>query len=240
MQQALKYNKSISNDNMHPWVIEVEKVFRQNSNPEYAKQMAAYMKYNFPYLGINTPLRKTLLTKIKSHTPEPELSQLKEVVLVLWAMNDREFQYVALYLLQQNLSKLTPSDIPFLLELIPQKSWWDSVDTIAGSIISGIVKKQPLALNTYLADCILNENFWINRTAIIAQLKLHQKTDVQFLTAAILPHMDNKEFFLRKAIGWSLRQYAKSNPQWVIDFVHTYQDQLSGLSKREALKHIKF
>lgn len=224
---------------MHPWVSAVESTFRQHANPEYAKQMAAYMKDNFPYLGINTPLRKSLLTEIKSQSPEPDLTQLQEVVLVLWAMNEREFQYVALYLLQRNLSKLPPSWIPFLLQLITEKSWWDSVDTIAGSIISGIIKKHPEALETHLFNCISHNNFWINRTAIIAQLKLHQKTDVEFLTAAILPHMHSKEFFLRKAIGWSLRQYAKSNPQWVIDFVTTHEDELSGLSKREALKHIK-
>lgn len=236
-----KHNKFTSNDNqMHPWVTAVKEKFQQNANPEYAQQMAAYMKYHFPYLGLGTPLRKTLLLDIKSQTAEPQLNELESVILELWAMEEREFQYVALYLLQKNLNKLTPKNIPFILELIPQKSWWDTVDALAGSIISGILKKHPNELIPLIEPCISSNNFWINRTAIIAQLKFHKITNTDFLTQAIVPHISNKEFFLRKAIGWSLRQYAKSNPHWVIDFVNQYEDQLSGLSKREALKHINF
>ena len=114
----------------------------------------------------------------------------------------------------------------------------DSVDTLAGNVLSTLVNRLPDTLWPNFEPLISADNFWLNRTAIIVQLKMRDKTDTDFLTAAILPHMHNKEFFLRKAIGWSLRQYARHNPQWVIDFVQQHQELLSGLSKREALKRL--
>jgi 3-methyladenine DNA glycosylase AlkD len=134
---------------------------------------------------------------------------------------------------------LQPSDYPWLIELITQRSWWDSVDTLAGNVLSGMVNRYPTTLWPIFEPLIASNNFWLNRTAIIVQLKSRNNTDVAFLSTAILPHMQNKEFFLRKAIGWSLRQYARHNPQWVIDFVQQHQEQLSGLSKREALKRLQ-
>jgi 3-methyladenine DNA glycosylase AlkD len=89
-----------------------------------------------------------------------------------------------------------------------------------------------------LEPLISSNNFWLNRTAIIVQLRCKNQTDTTFLETAILTHMHSKEFFIRKAIGWSLRQYARTNPKWVIDFINQYDKQLSGLSKREALKHL--
>jgi 3-methyladenine DNA glycosylase AlkD len=169
----------------------------------------------------------------------PKHADLKPICEQLWQLPEREYTYAALSLLAKCNKQLQPNDYPWLIELITQRAWWDSVDTLAGNVLSGLVNRYPNTLWPIFEPLIQSQNFWLNRTAIIVQLKSRNNTDIDFLSTAILPHMQNKEFFLRKAIGWSLRQYARYNPQWVIDFVQQYQDQLSGLSKREALKRLQ-
>ncbi len=222
----------------HPWTTEVMKRFTLNANPEKAGPMEKYMKNHFQFLGLTSQMRADLLADIlvKENLPKP--SELFLVINELWSLLEREYQYAALSLLEKSHKQLTPNHIPDILLLIPQKSWWDTVDALAGSILSKIVKKHPESLYPYFQALIQSNNFWENRTAIIAQLKCGTATDTQFLTQAILPHIPSKEFFLRKAIGWALRQYARSNSQWVINFVSEHEHALSGLSKREALKHI--
>ena len=223
---------------LHPWVIAVQSQFQTDANPIAAKAMAAYMKNHFPYLGISSPQRTSLLKPLLDKENLPNHNELKQICSQLWSLPEREFTYAALSLLAKMQKQLTPNDIEWISSLITQRSWWDSVDSIAGGILSTIVVKNPDCLWDNFAPLIESDNYWLNRTAIIVQLRCKHQTDTQFLETAILPHMANKEFFLRKAIGWSLRQYARTNPQWVIDFVNRYDNHLSGLSKREALKHL--
>jgi 3-methyladenine DNA glycosylase AlkD len=220
------------------WTTEVMQRFALHANPEKAEPMAKYMKNHFQFLGLTSQMRADLLADllVKENLPKP--SELFLVINELWSLPEREYQYAALTLLEKTQKQLSPAHIPQILELIPQKSWWDTVDALAGSILSKIVKKHPDSLYTHFQPLIQSNNFWENRTAIIVQLKCGPQTNTQFLTDAILPHRQNKEFFLRKAIGWALRQYARTNPNWVIDFVSENEHSLSGLSKREALKHI--
>jgi len=223
---------------LHPWTSAVIERFSQHANPEKAEPMAKYMKNHFQFLGLTSQMRADLLADllVKENLPEP--TALFVIIHELWSLPEREFQYAALTLLEKSQKQLSPTHIPQILELIPQKSWWDSVDALAGSILSKIVKKHPDSLYPHFQPLIHSSNFWENRTAIIVQLKCGAATDTEFLTHAILPHLQNKEFFLRKAIGWALRQYARTNSPWVIDFVNKHEKQLSGLSKREALKHL--
>ena len=222
----------------HPWVQSVQTAFSSADNPKIAAPMSAYMKNHFPFHGITSQHRTELLKDLLSKENLPEHSDLPLICRQLWQLPQREYTYAALTLMTKFHKKLTPTDIPWLIDLVTQKSWWDSVDTLAGSVLSTLVNRLPDTLWPNFEPLISADNFWLNRTAIIVQLKLRDKTDTDFLTAAILPHMHNKEFFLRKAIGWSLRQYARHNPQWVIDFVQQHQELLSGLSKREALKRL--
>lgn len=223
---------------IHSWTATILETLRNQANPELAAPMAKYMKNKFIYLGIPSPLRKSLIQIHLHPNQRPPKEFLFPIVQELWIQPEREFQYVALSLLEKYQSQLSPEDIPHILHLIPQKSWWDTVDALAGSVLSQIIKKHPDCLYPNCQHLIQSSNFWENRTAIIAQLKCGNKTNTQFLTEAILPHMHSTEFFVRKAIGWSLRQYARSNTPWVIQFVSNYEHQLAGLSKREALKHI--
>jgi 3-methyladenine DNA glycosylase AlkD len=222
----------------HPWVQSVQTAFSSADNPKIAAPMSAYMKNHFPFHGITSQHRTELLKDLLSKENLPEHSDLPLICRQLWQLPQREYTYAALTLMTKFHKKLTPTDIPWLIDLVTQKSWWDSVDTLAGSVLSTLVNRLPDTLWPNFEPLISADNFWLNRTAIIVQLKMRDKTDTDFLTAAILPHMHNKEFFLRKAIGWSLRQYARHNPQWVIDFVQQHQELLSGLSKREALKRL--
>jgi 3-methyladenine DNA glycosylase AlkD len=222
----------------HPWVQSVQTAFSSADNPKIAAPMSAYMKNHFPFHGITSQHRTELIKDLLSKENLPEHNDLPLICRQLWQLPQREYTYAALTLMTKFHKKLTPTDIPWLINLVTQKSWWDSVDTLAGSVLSTLVNRLPDTLWPNFEPLISADNFWLNRTAIIVQLKMRDKTDTDFLTAAILPHMHSKEFFLRKAIGWSLRQYARHNPQWVIDFVQQHQELLSGLSKREALKRL--
>ena len=222
----------------HPWVQSVQTAFSSADNPKIAAPMSAYMKNHFPFHGITSQHRTELIKDLLSKENLPEHNDLPLICRQLWQLPQREYTYAALTLMTRFHKKLTPTDIPWLIDLVTQKSWWDSVDTLAGNVLSTLVNRLPDTLWPNFEPLISADNFWLNRTAIIVQLKMRDKTDTDFLTAAILPHMHNKEFFLRKAIGWSLRQYARHNPQWVIDFVQQHQELLSGLSKREALKRL--
>ena len=181
----------------HPWTTEVMKRFTLNAKSEKAGPMAKYMKNHFQFLGLTSQLRADLLADIlvKENLPKPP--ELFLVINELWSLHEREYQYAALSLLEKSHKQLTPNHIPDILLLIPQKSWWDTVDALAGSILSKIVKKHPESLYPYFQALIQSNNFWENRTAIIAQLKCGTATYTQFLTQAILPHIPSKEFFLR-------------------------------------------
>lgn len=222
----------------HPWVETVTQRFEGAKNPIIAAPMSAYMKHHFPFHGITSKHRESLLKELINKENLPPYADLQKICYQLWQLPEREYTYAALSLLSKYSKSLVPSDILWIIDLITQKSWWDTVDTLAGNILSTLINRFPETLWPNFQPLTESDNFWLNRTAIIVQLKSRGNTDTDFLTSAILPHMHNKEFFLRKAIGWSLRQYARYNPQWVIDFVNQYDDHLSGLSKREALKRL--
>jgi len=206
--------------------------------PEKIKGMEAYMKNHFSYLGVTSPARKIVIKEFlleNDHLKHFNCSDWKTLFILLWEQDEREFQYCALDLFPQALKKFTPEEFDFFTLLISSKSWWDTVDMLAGSHLGAWLKKHPSKFESTITEYTASENMWINRSAIICQLKYGNNTKTDWLEYAILPHLNSKEFFHQKAIGWALRQYAKFNPNWVIDFVSKYP--LKPLSRREALKH---
>lgn len=199
--------------------------------------MARYMKDQFPFLGLTKPefqkLTKPIFAQVKSTADE---AWLREVALLLWAMPEREYQYVAVDLLKIHYRKLSASQLTLAEELITQKSWWDSVDALTNYLVGPLALSFP-ELKRIIDGWSRHENFWLRRSAIIHQLGFKTKTDAQRLFQYCLENADSEEFFIRKGIGWALRQYARTNPQAVYQFVEQYQDKLSALSIREALKH---
>jgi len=211
--------------------------FEANRNEELAGPMTAYLKNHFPFLGIKSPLRKNLLKEQFMEYALPEPTQFFEEVWKLYNLPEREYQYAAFALIEKMRKHLTTEDFPALLQLIETKSWWDSVDSIAPHFIGHIVKLDRNYGNKIMLEWSLSDNMWTNRSAILHQLKFKHETDTDLLFEIIKQHSNSKEFFIQKAIGWSLREYAKTNPDLVKVFVEEHS--LKPLSKREALKHFK-
>ncbi|MGM0898683.1 MAG: DNA alkylation repair protein [Bacillota bacterium] len=211
--------------------------FETHRNKESAAVMAAYMKNKFPFLGIKKPLRTVLMKEQLSHYLVPEKEQLKLAIQTLYALPEREYHYAAIELLDKAKVHLTPEDLPFLRELIESNSWWDSVDAISTRLAGHIVLLDRKTTAPMMCQWSQTANIWTNRAAILHQLKFKQQTDTEMLSCIILHHAESPEFFIQKSIGWALREYAKTDANWVQNFVSAHT--LQPLSRREALKHMK-
>ncbi len=204
-------------------------------NLDQAKKMEKYMRNQFPFLGIKTPeRRKATQTLIKSEG-FPDFQSLKELVYNLWELPEREYQNVALDLLDR--IKTFPVDFLDLIEtLIITKSWWDTVDPLATHSSGTYFKQHPDKLIPITERWIKSDNMWLNRSALLFQLSYKRETDFELLKRYIRLHAGSKEFFLQKAIGWALREYSKTSPEAVQQFIQ--QTDLAPLSKREGSKVI--
>ena len=208
--------------------------FRQAANPEIAVQMSAYMRDLFPFLGIKTPERRALSREFLKTKSKKEVDW--DFVFKCWAQPEREFQYLATDYLDKVKNALTPSDISNLHRIITEKSWWDTVDAI-DVLVGNLALRHP-EVNDTLLEWSVDENFWLRRTAIDHQLGRKDKTDTDLLERILVNNLGQKEFFINKAIGWSLRDYSKTNPEWVRDFINKYGDRMAALSIKEASKYI--
>lgn len=195
--------------------------------------MAAYMKNRFIYLGISQPLRKELSKPFLNQSKQLTMEAVLEMAKQLWILPEREYQYIAMELLYANRKKWNAESGKYFLQLVTDKSWWDSVDFIATKLVGIWMEKEtnPAVMQKWVES----DNIWQNRTALIFQLNYKDRTDAAFLFAAIRALQHKKEFFVQKAIGWSLRQYHRTAPERVEEFVE--KTGLSGLARREALKH---
>jgi 3-methyladenine DNA glycosylase AlkD len=209
-------------------------IFRKAANAEQAAKMSAYMRGQFAFLGIPKPERvklssEFLKTKAKS-APDWEFC------FKCWEQPEREFQYLAKDYLVKVVAKLTADDIPSLRQLTVTKSWWDTVDGL-DVIIGDIALRYP-EVNDTLLEWSVDSNFWLRRIAIDHQLARKGKTDTQLLEKILVKNFGQTEFFINKAIGWSLREYSKTNPDWVRGFITEHKVEMSPLSVREASKYI--
>ncbi|MCG7346000.1 DNA alkylation repair protein [Sporosarcina sp. ACRSL] len=210
--------------------------FEMCRNEELAGPMKAYMKHHFPFLGIKSPLRKELLREQFREYELPDVSEIFDEAWKLYELREREYQYSAIALLDKMKKHFTTNDFPKLLKFIEMKSWWDSVDAIAPHLVGHVVKLDRAYGKTVMLEWSQSDNMWTNRSAILHQLKFKKETDTELLFDIILQHAESNEFFIQKAIGWVLREYAKTDPIIVKQFVQ--ENMLKPLSRREALKHI--
>jgi 3-methyladenine DNA glycosylase AlkD len=217
-------------------VRELNSVLKANANPGLAVGMEAYMKGKFPFLGIKKPERAALSKPFLSQLKGVSSDELKQVILLLMESEFREVHYVALDAAVASAKRWRREDLPFLELLICTHSWWDTVDLIATHCFGVYFTHYPNGKSEWAMERIASENMWLRRTAILFQLKYKDKTDVELLEILIASEANSKEFFIQKVIGWVLREYAKTNPQWVIDFVE--RQPLKPLSRREAMKHL--
>ncbi len=215
---------------------DIQELYENNRNPENAKKMAAYMKNKFAFMGIPAPLRNNLFKDIQNNLGGINIIDIEPLVYKLWALPEREYQYLAIALILKVKRQLNPSHLEFILELITNKSWWDSIDTLAPHFVGSILSEHPDLRDEYIPIWIKSENIWINRTAILFQLKYKTETDFSLLKSIIDALKNKNEFFVKKSIGWALREYSKTNADLVKEYVQSAN--LQSLSKKEALKII--
>jgi len=206
------------------------------ADPARAAPMAAYMRDLFPFLGIASAPRRALSRQVLAGTPRPAAADLAAVAQGCWRLPEREYQYFACDWLARHARVPGPEFLPTLRTLITTKSWWDTVDALA-PVAGAIVTRHPAARAT-MGEWLAGDELWLTRVALLHQLKYGAAADADWLFAACAARADHRDFFIRKAIGWALRQHARVNPVAVRDFVDTHRDRLSGLSVREALKHL--
>lgn len=203
--------------------------------PEQAAPMRAYMREQFDFLGVPTPARRKVSTPwiraLKTHTAEYCLDLAEQ----LWRQPEREFQYAAVDLLTARAEALPAASLPRLLTLAAAKPWWDCVDGLAAWVV-GTLARQHRDLQHDMDALSGDADFWLRRVAILHQLRWKTDTDAERLFRYCAANAGDAEFFIRKAIGWALREYAYTDARAVRAFVAA--TPLSGLSRREALKHI--
>jgi 3-methyladenine DNA glycosylase AlkD len=216
------------------FVSAIKEAFYALDNPENAHWMRWYMRERYPFIGIKKPERALVFKAIYKEYGRGE--DWFEVCSELFALPEREFQYAAMeYMLKAK--KSWDSRIPELIDRwVDAKTWWDVVDVLAPKVLSEYFVLFPEQRDKWVARWMKSPIFWHQRLCILFQLNYRAKTDLVLLSEIILALNTSKEFFIQKAIGWALRQYARTDADWVRDFVEA--NSLMPLSKREALKHI--
>ncbi|MFB7304712.1 MULTISPECIES: DNA alkylation repair protein [Heyndrickxia] len=214
----------------------IEELIKESANNDEAIQMERYMKNHFKFFGARAPVVKGIFKKlITDYTIHPD--ELKEIVTHLWKKDEREYQTIAILFLNRYQKWLKEEDIGLIEYCITNKSWWDSVDSIAPNAFGYYMKTYPQHIPEIVEEWLSSNNLWLQRSILLYQLKYKKETDVSILFDSILRLKDSKEFFIQKAIGWTLREYSKTDSQKVIDFVDS--TNLANLSKNEALKWMK-
>lgn len=205
------------------------------ADPDQAISMSAYMRNLFPFLGISAKERKaTYHSEFKQALKEKDVDF--DFIQLCFNQVEREYHYAAVDYLLAIKSLLGPDHLPMLKQLIITKSWWDTVDGLDG-VIGFLVKSFP-ELKKQMVEWSLDSNIWIRRVAIDHQLLFKEETDAELLALIIKNNLNQTEFFINKAIGWSLRDYSKTNPEWVSSFIEENKSELAPLSIREGSKYL--
>ena len=216
------------------WYDNLFQELKQLRDDKQAVKMSAYMQNKFGFLGIPKP---KLLEIAKPYLKESRKFDFDwEFVDICWSKDYREAQYIAINYLSMNCKKFTDKDLSKLKHLIINKSWWETVDSLDAMVGSIVLKNE--ALEKIMLEWSISDNIWLKRVAIDFQQEYKEKTNTELLEKVIYNNLGSNEFFVNKAIGWSLRDYSKVNPEWVKDFLDKYKESLSALSIKEASKYL--
>ncbi len=229
-------------DTVTALVDDIRAAFAVRANPDVAVHQQAYMKSSLPYYGLKTPeTRATLKPLLVEHTLK-SFAEWELAIRSLWdTATHREEWYAAIGIARYGRYRdyRTSLDaLPLYEHMIRRGAWWDVCDEIARQLVGEVLMAHREEASTIMRAWSTDEHMWIRRCSILSQGKHKDKTDAVLLRDCMLPSIDDTDFFSRKAIGWALRDYAQVNPEWVKAFVREFEDRLSGLSKREALKHL--
>ncbi|WP_172383675.1 DNA alkylation repair protein [Streptomyces sp. MNP-20] len=211
--------------------------YAEAADPVRAAEMRAYMKDVAPFLGLASTERRDLARAVLAGTPRPDEADCAALALRCWRLPEREYHYFAVDYLRRHVKRCSSGFLPVARHLVTTVPWWDTVDLLAAHVVGGLVAADPelaAAMDAWSTD----DDFWVVRTALLHQLRYKERTDSDRLFAYCARQAGHPDFFVRKAIGWSLREYAKTDPDAVRAFVERHRAALSPLSVREALKNI--
>jgi 3-methyladenine DNA glycosylase AlkD len=216
----------------------VRSQLRDMADPERAAGAQAYMKSAIPSLGVRVPEVRRLAAGAVVSYPFDSAEQVRDTVLELWrTAGFREERYAAIDLTAGRLVATDLQMLPVYEEIIRDGAWWDFADGVAGRICT-LLQANRQEMTAVILGWSTDPDFWIRRASLTAQLKAKANTDPELLRRVIEVNLADPEFFIRKAIGWALREYAKTAPDWVAEFVARHQGSISPLSRREALKNL--
>lgn len=208
------------------------------ADPGRAPAMQAYMKTTMPFYGVSSPARRLVARRLRDECPPASAGEYRAQVEELWSLAHREEKYLAIDVAQAHRRFITFEQLDLYERMVREGGWWDFVDEIAAHLVGRVVLDDRERMGPVLERWIDDPDLWIRRTAILSQLLHKDRTDAEMLFDFCLRRAGEKEFFIRKAIGWALRQYARTDPEAVRQFVAAHSGSLSGLSVREATKHL--
>ena len=210
---------------------------KKNSDPDNASYMTDYMRGQFQYFGVKTTLRRDVLKQVISEHKAELNDNIRDITLNLYKLPQRELHVSATEIFEKNLRKTyLKKDIAIIEKLITQNSWWDTVDFIAKQILGKYLLRYPEEIPNVISKFSASKDMWLNRSAILFQLGYKSNTNQDILFKQCEIHKHSDEFFIQKAIGWALREYGKTNPNSVLNFVNLAT--LKPLSHREAIRNI--
>ena len=210
-------------------------------DPAVAPGQQAYMKSAMPYHGITAPRLKQVLRPILATYSPPDRTTWESDVRGLWdGATHREERYAATALARHRSARpwQDPGALDLYRHLVVTGAWWDHVDEVAAHLVGGVLAGHRSAVTPVMRAWARDDDLWVRRTAVLSQLNHQHSTDIHLLHDVVEANVADTSFWLRKAIGWALREYAKYDPAWVRAEVDHFGDRLSGLSRREALKHL--
>ena len=212
--------------------------FRTLANPENAGPMAAYMKTSMPFYGVKKPDRLPVYREMKKRFAPATRREYEAGVKALWRRPHREEKYAAIVFARQFDTFISVESLPLYEQLVREGAWWDLVDDIAIHLVGRAQLKQRSRVRPVVRRWIEDEHLWIRRTALLSQNRHKDETDQRQLFTHCLRRASETEFFIRKAIGWALRDYSYTAPEAVRDFLITNRGRLSGLTFREGAKQL--
>jgi 3-methyladenine DNA glycosylase AlkD len=221
----------------HTVLDRLQTTYTAAADPVKAVAMRAYMRDRFPFLGIPAPMQRTLTREFLAGLDRPSEEDLRAVALGCWTLPEREYQYFACAWLRRHAKICSRGFLGTARHLIVTKPWWDTVDALAAHLVGPLVARHPDLTSTMDLWAVEND-MWLVRTAILHQLGYKEATDVARLFRYCTGQAEHRDFFIRKAIGWALREYAKTDPAAVRAYVRAHDGRLSALSAREALKNL--
>ncbi len=222
--------------NIAAFIQTLEAEFERQANAKIASEQKAYLRSQFACYGLKTADRREIQKPFFTKEFLPPKSDMKEIIKILWQKPQREYHYFSQELAYKYIKQLEKSDIALFEFMVTHQSWWDTVDFIANKLIGAYFETYPGQRDLYIEKWLKSKNIWLQRSALLFQLRYKAHLDTGLLSFIIKSLLPSKEFFINKAIGWILREYSRTDPEWVIDFVNN--TALAPLSKREALRLI--